>query len=83
LTLDQRLFGLRGVTSKRERSPSTVLRTLSIHPKHSASSTIASYATDGPAASFLYVTAQTPGEEAWCFASQRRHCVRERISSCS
>jgi len=42
LILDQRLFGLRGVTSNRERSPSFDLRVLSIHPKQSASSTIAS-----------------------------------------
>jgi hypothetical protein len=53
LTRDQRLFGFRGVTSRRERSVSTVFRTLSIHPKQSASSTMASYGTDGPVAPFL------------------------------
>src|SRR5262245_34975848 len=78
LLSDHLLVARLGVNLRANRWSSRRLIRLSIHPKHNASRTASSYGMDFTAVCFLSNASQTPGLEAWCFASQVRHCCRLR-----
>ena len=80
---DQVPPALRGVNCNRLRPSSSRRRVLSIHPKHSASST-ASSSVSGCGPALLWCrTSQTPGLVSWCSVSHRRQPARSAGSKCS